>query len=79
MAAVTYSIQASREFNTEFPLPALTVIGHSHTVMAGLDIDARTDAVSTAIGCWRQDNIGSWNGGNHGIGNITDFIIEEVN
>jgi|TARA_R110000765_G_scaffold79031_2_gene155585 hypothetical protein len=79
MTTATYSIQASREFDTEFPLPALTVIGRSHTVMTGLDIDTRTDAVSAAIYFWRQDGTGSWNGGRHGIGNITDFIVEEVN
>ena len=79
MATATYSIQASREFNTEFPLPDLTVIGHSDNSIVGLNKDARTDAVFTAVNFWRQDGTGSWNGGKFGIGNITDFIVAEVN
>jgi hypothetical protein len=72
MSIATYSIQGFREFNQEFPLPALTITGKSDDIKT-----AEQDAHIQALTVWWGDNEGWWNGGRHGIGNI-HTTIEEV-
>jgi hypothetical protein len=72
MTTATYSIQGFREFDQEFPLPALTITGKSGDIRT-----ATQDALFQALNIWWGDNEGWWNGGRHGCGNIRT-VIEEV-
>ena len=75
MITETYAIEGEREFDPEFPLPGLTVTGHS----GNYGKTAKTDALWQAINIWRQDNEGWWNGGRHGIGNIKTTTLLVTN
>jgi hypothetical protein len=72
MTTATYSVQGFREFDQEFPLPALTITGNSDDIKT-----ARQDAYIQALNIWRKDDEGWWNGGRHGCGNI-HIVIEEI-
>jgi len=72
MTEQTYIVQGFREFDQEFPLPALTITGKSDRIKT-----AKQDAFIQAVEIWRKDNEGWWNGGRHGCGNI-HLVIEEV-
>lgn len=67
MTTETYYITGTREFGSEFPLPAVTVTGEAKPYAY---MNARHDAIWQAMNFWRSDDNGVWNGGRHGCGNI---------